>query len=364
MPTHSTASGTELHEDKRIKEPVRAASTATLTLTAPGATIDGITMVSGDRFLAKDQSTASQNGLYVWNGAASTATRTTDADASTDFILGFLVFVREGTANGGRYWTYTTDGTVTVGSTSLAFASTGTSGTAGATGATGAAGATGATGLSGPAGSFVVSGAPAYVNVQDQKAQNTQGGTFTTGADRTRTLNTITSDSSGIASLASDQVTLPAGTYTTHITAPVNACNFHQAWLYNATSGAVELRGGSEFSTSGGHSHIRGTIALRVASALEVRHRCSATRATDGFGTAANFGVEVYTVAEFWLVGGPPPFFGSTQTTGLPAHIHARRESSQSQVARGRLVNALFNLVSAEVPHVGEPGPVSRMNLP
>ena len=45
------------------KDSVRAASTGSLTLSAPGATIDGVTMSAGNRFLAKDQSTASQNGI-------------------------------------------------------------------------------------------------------------------------------------------------------------------------------------------------------------------------------------------------------------------------------------------------------------
>lgn len=52
------------------KQEVRAASTANLSITAPGATIDGVAMVSGDRVLLKNQSTPSENGIYVWNGAA------------------------------------------------------------------------------------------------------------------------------------------------------------------------------------------------------------------------------------------------------------------------------------------------------
>ena len=47
------------------KGSVRAASTANVSLTAPGAAIDGVTLASGDLILLKDQSTGSQNGLYV-----------------------------------------------------------------------------------------------------------------------------------------------------------------------------------------------------------------------------------------------------------------------------------------------------------
>jgi hypothetical protein len=122
---HSTASGLDLHEDKRIKEPVRVASTANVVLTAPGSTIDGVTLTSSDRILLKDQSTASQNGIYVWTSAVTTLTRANDADTATDFVFGFKVYVREGSVNGQAYFTYTQPLTVTLGSTSLTFAKDG-----------------------------------------------------------------------------------------------------------------------------------------------------------------------------------------------------------------------------------------------
>jgi len=47
-----------------IKDSVRAATTANITLSG-AQTIDGVSVVAGDRVLVKDQSTASQNGIYV-----------------------------------------------------------------------------------------------------------------------------------------------------------------------------------------------------------------------------------------------------------------------------------------------------------
>ncbi len=125
MPTtHSSLSGTDLHEAKRTKEPARAASTANVTIATPGASIDGVSLVAGDRVLLKNQSTASQNGLYVWASAATSLTRSTDADAAADFVHGFQVYVREGTANGATTWVYTTSTTPPVlGSTNLSFSS-------------------------------------------------------------------------------------------------------------------------------------------------------------------------------------------------------------------------------------------------
>lgn len=88
------------------KDSVRVASTANINLAAPGATIDGVTMAANDRFLAKDETSVPTNGLYIWNGAATPATRA--ADASTfDELEGAVVQVEEGTANAGTTWRQT-----------------------------------------------------------------------------------------------------------------------------------------------------------------------------------------------------------------------------------------------------------------
>ena len=105
-----------------FKDSVRVATTATVTVSGPGAAIDGITLSSGDRVLLKNQSTASENGIYVFNGAASALTRATDADSSVEVTSGMFTFVEEGTVNADSGFVLTTDGTITVGSTALAFA--------------------------------------------------------------------------------------------------------------------------------------------------------------------------------------------------------------------------------------------------
>jgi hypothetical protein len=80
---------------------------ATLTLNANGAlSIDGVALASGDRVLVKDQTTGSQNGLYVVTnagsaGAAAVLTRATDADNSEDGEVkeGLFTFIAEGTTH-------------------------------------------------------------------------------------------------------------------------------------------------------------------------------------------------------------------------------------------------------------------------
>lgn len=102
------------------KEPVRAATTANITLSG-AQTIDGVSVVAGDRVLVKNQSTGSANGIYL--AAAGAWTRATDFDISAE-LLGASCFVSEGTTNGNSVWVLTTDGPITLGTTSLTFTQT------------------------------------------------------------------------------------------------------------------------------------------------------------------------------------------------------------------------------------------------
>jgi hypothetical protein len=86
-----------------VKDPVRVASQANITIATPGAAIDGVTLSNGDRVLLAGQGTGTQNGIYVFNGAASAMTRATDADAAGEIQDGTLVAVSEGTYAGSQY---------------------------------------------------------------------------------------------------------------------------------------------------------------------------------------------------------------------------------------------------------------------
>ena len=99
----------------------RVATTANLTLTAPGPTIDGVTMVSGDMVLVKNQTTGSQNGVYTYNGSAAAMTRISALDSSAEAITGLLITVAEGTANSTTVWMLSTYQPITLNTTSLAF---------------------------------------------------------------------------------------------------------------------------------------------------------------------------------------------------------------------------------------------------
>jgi hypothetical protein len=107
-----------------VKASVRVATTAAVLL-ASGLenedTVDGVTLATGDRVLVKDQSTGSENGIYVVQ-ASGAAVRATDADTSAEVTAGMFTFVSEGTVNADSGWVLTTNDTITLGTTALAFA--------------------------------------------------------------------------------------------------------------------------------------------------------------------------------------------------------------------------------------------------
>ena len=107
----------------RWKEAVRVGSTTNIALSGI-QTIDGITLVAGDRVAVMGQTTGSQNGLYVV--ASGAWTRSTDADTSSE-VFAMSFFVSEGTASGNKVYVCTTDAPISLGSTSLAFALIGSS---------------------------------------------------------------------------------------------------------------------------------------------------------------------------------------------------------------------------------------------
>ena len=119
-----------------VKASVKLASTAnvagtynngagTITAGSNGAiSIDGVTPSASDRVLLKNQTDATENGLYLVTtvGDGSTAyvlTRTPDADAAAEITGGAFVFVEQGTANADNGYVFTHNGTPTLGTTDI-----------------------------------------------------------------------------------------------------------------------------------------------------------------------------------------------------------------------------------------------------
>lgn len=100
------------------KDSVHLATTVNVALTGL-QTIDGVVMNNPDRVLVKNQTTPSENG--IWVTGAGGWTRAVDADAAAE-VQGMAMFVEDGTVNGDTAWVCTTNAPITVGTTSLAFA--------------------------------------------------------------------------------------------------------------------------------------------------------------------------------------------------------------------------------------------------
>lgn len=126
-PTVASDAATKGYVDSAVngtdwKASVRAATTANITLSGL-QTIDGVSLSVGDRVLVKDQSTASENGIYT--AASGAWSRASDADENAEVSAGLSVMVTEGTTLADTQWRLTTDDTIVVGTTNLTFAQIG-----------------------------------------------------------------------------------------------------------------------------------------------------------------------------------------------------------------------------------------------
>lgn len=129
-PSNATDAANKQYVDNSVaglkwKTEVRAATTAAGTLAssfANGSSVDGVTLSTGDRLLIKNQSTQSENGIYVV-AASGAPTRATDADSTAE-LNSATVLVRSGTVNADTAWTQTTDNP-TVNSSNIVFAAFG-----------------------------------------------------------------------------------------------------------------------------------------------------------------------------------------------------------------------------------------------
>jgi hypothetical protein len=87
---------------------------ATLTLGVALTTLDGYTLLNGDRILVKNEATQANNGIYTWATGGTVLTRATDFDTSTEIASGDFTFVSNGTLYGDTGWVQT-DPVTTVG---------------------------------------------------------------------------------------------------------------------------------------------------------------------------------------------------------------------------------------------------------
>lgn len=140
--------------------------------------------------------------------------------------------------------------------------------------------------------------------VEDQKTSGTDGGTCTSGSWMTRDLNTVTTTTISGASLSSNQITLPSGSYFVQWSAPATNTNGHQTLFTSTPTAVIVSTGTTEQSAGASLIQTRSTgsamFSLSGDQAFELRHRCETTNASDGFGLGQGFTTEVYSRVEIW----------------------------------------------------------------
>lgn len=142
--------------------------------------------------------------------------------------------------------------------------------------------------------------------VEDQRTSGTNGGTFTAGSWQTRVLNTELVNNITGASLSSNQITLPAGDYWVEASAPQYRGTIARIRLQNITDASTEVEGGNSISIASGtgvHNFMQGAFTLAAEKTLELQHRGTTTKSTDGFGRPMSIGdVERYSEIRIWKV--------------------------------------------------------------
>lgn len=101
-----------------VKSSVLVATVANITLSGT-QTIDGVSVSADDRVLVKNQTDASENGIYDCKSGS--WVRSSDFDSNSEVTSGAFTFVEQGSVNADAGFVLTTDGTITVGTTDLAF---------------------------------------------------------------------------------------------------------------------------------------------------------------------------------------------------------------------------------------------------
>jgi hypothetical protein len=128
------------------------------------------------------------------------------------------------------------------------------------------------------------------MHVVEEIAASGSSGTATSGSYFTRTLNTVVTNTITGASLASNQITLPAGTYNIFAQVPSYRADGHIAKFRRVSATAADVvigtvgYSGSGTSNANSYSYVFGQFIVGTSGAYEIQQRVELTRASDGLG--------------------------------------------------------------------------------
>ncbi len=148
----------------------------------------------------------------------------------------------------------------------------------------------------------------ALLHVEDQKTSGTTGGQSSgTNVLFARDLNTVVTNEITGASLSSNQITLPSGSYYIHAESPYAKTNIVKAYLYNVTDSSKEIIGTSEYNNQGVFSQNKATVVGRFTisaqKVFELQMFVGASNSQNlGVASSISSEVEKYTVVKIWKV--------------------------------------------------------------
>lgn len=102
------------------REPVRVVADANVSLSTPGATLDTVALSNGDRILLTNQTTPTENGVWVWSSAVAPLVRAADMNTGT-ITPGAFLWAVEGSVYADSLWVLITQAPMTIGATELSF---------------------------------------------------------------------------------------------------------------------------------------------------------------------------------------------------------------------------------------------------
>ena len=145
------------------------------------------------------------------------------------------------------------------------------------------------------------------LHVRQEVNSGTDSQTLSNAGANTRVLDTVKTNEITGASLSSNEITLPAGTYFCLASAPAYLTSNHQAILFNTTDSSTTLVGTTEHAWNNGytttHSFVRGRFTISGTKGFTLRHYVGQTRNTSGGGTGFGNGfVDVYAEVMIWKV--------------------------------------------------------------
>jgi carbohydrate binding protein with CBM5/12 domain len=150
------------------------------------------------------------------------------------------------------------------------------------------------------------SGVPDVI-VEEQQPAGTQGGASTVGNQK-RVLNTLVRNNGTLASLASNNVTLPAGTYYFKWSCPALVAGSHRTYLTNVTDSTNPGLGTSEYNASTDTIQTRSegsaVVTIAASKAFALTHFIATARTLNGLGATSNSGAtDIYSRMEIWKLG-------------------------------------------------------------